>query len=241
MSEGWIKLHRQIQEHDFWKKEIFSRGQAWIDLLLLANHKNGYIRVRGIRIEVGRGKIGWSIISLAHRWHWSRGKAKRFLDELETDQQIVQQGNTVSSLIIVVNYNKYQFDSTADGTADGQQTVQQTDTNKNNKNEKNTSIKELVVIKPRESVVASSDATPAQILRDFFTNEASRETMVQEWLAKGMSEEIIRREVKKFCSYWTERNKTGTKERWELMKTFELRRRLVTWMRNSFNFSPRSV
>lgn len=96
--------------------------------------------------------------------------------------------------------------------------------------------------KKERDVVASSDApTPAQTVRDFFTNDASRETMIQRLIAKGLPEEDARREVKKFCLYWTEQNKTGTKERWELEKTFELRRRLTTWLSNFSKFSPRSV
>lgn len=138
---GWIKLHRRIMEGDSWLKEPFTRSQAWIDLLMLANHRDGYIRVRGVRVPVSRGQVGWSVVSLAERWKWSRGKAQRFLDELEMDQQIVQQGSTVSSLITVANYDEYQgngtADGTPDGTADGQQTVQQTDTNKKDNNGKN--------------------------------------------------------------------------------------------------------
>jgi hypothetical protein len=33
----------------------------------------------------------------------------------------------------------------------------------------------------------------------------------------------------KFCNYWTEKNKSRTKMRWELEKTFEIPRRLATW------------
>ena len=35
--------------------------------------------------------------------------------------------------------------------------------------------------------------------------------------------------LKSFCDYWTEPNKSKTKMRFELEKTFEISRRLVTW------------
>jgi len=35
--------------------------------------------------------------------------------------------------------------------------------------------------------------------------------------------------LNKFCNYWTEKNKSKTKMRFELEKTFEISRRLVTW------------
>lgn len=43
---------------------------------------------------------------------------------------------------------------------------------------------------------------------------------------------MVASELKHFTIHWTERNKTGTKMRWEIEKTFEIRRRLVTWFNN---------
>lgn len=40
-------------------------------------------------------------------------------------------------------------------------------------------------------------------------------------------------EVCNFCSLWTERNGTGTRERWQLQKTFEVNLRLGTWLRRA--------
>lgn len=109
-----------------WQEKPFDRARAWIDLVLQARYDDGYVRIRGIKVLVKRGDVGVSEVGLADRWGWSRGKVRRFLDELETVQQIVQQKNNVSSLISIVNYDLYQADGTANDTADGQQT----DTNK---------------------------------------------------------------------------------------------------------------
>ena len=53
----------------------------------------------------------------------------------------------------------------------------------------------------------------------------------------GILEDSVRKELISFISYWTERNKSGTKQRWELEKTFELKRRLNTWFRNAGKFN----
>ena len=38
--KGWIALYRAIIDNEFlWSDTPFARGQSWIDLLLLANHK----------------------------------------------------------------------------------------------------------------------------------------------------------------------------------------------------------
>lgn len=134
MHRGWIKLWRKISDNDLWLSEPFTRGQAWLDLLILANHKPGFFYCRGIKVLVERGQVGISEPALAERWQWSRGKVRRFLSELDTVQQIVQQKNNVTGLITITNYTSYQSDDTANDTADSTTDGQQTDTNKNDKN-----------------------------------------------------------------------------------------------------------
>jgi uncharacterized phage protein (TIGR02220 family) len=124
-KEGWFRFSRRLLSSDLWLAEPFTRGQAWIDLVGLAKFEDGSIRKRGIHMEIPRGVCSWSENELAERWQWSRGKVRRFLRELETVQQIVQQKNNVTTCIYIVNYERYQTDGTADGTANGQQTVQQ--------------------------------------------------------------------------------------------------------------------
>jgi hypothetical protein len=43
--------------------------------------------------------------------------------------------------------------------------------------------------------------------------------------------------LNKFCNYWTEKNPSKTKMRYELQKTFEISRRLVTWANNDKEFN----
>ena len=141
MHRGWVKIHRKLFDNPCWLDEPFTRGQAWVDLILLANHRDSHIRKRGIKIPVLRGQVGWSQRALSERWKWSRGKVIRFLDELEAGQQIVPQKNNVSGLITIVNYGLYQQDSTTDdttnSTTDGPQTGHKQYQNKNDKNDKN--------------------------------------------------------------------------------------------------------
>lgn len=106
--DGWVKLHRKIMDNPLYLSEPFTRMQAWIDLLLLANHKDGFFYVRGNKVTVGRGQIGTSSRTLASRWQWSRGKVERFLDELEQNGQIKPQKTNVITLISICNYIEYQ-------------------------------------------------------------------------------------------------------------------------------------
>lgn len=47
--------------------------------------------------------------------------------------------------------------------------------------------------------------------------------------------------IKDFIGYWTEPNKSNTKFRQELEKTWDLSRRLTTWVGNDFNKSKKDI
>lgn len=132
MSSGYIKLYRSIQDNPAWTAEPFSRQQAWIDLLLLANHAPSFVRIAGRKIEMERGQLAWSIVNLANRWQWSSGKVSRFINELKTMHQIEHQNKVVTSVITIVNYDRYQSndvsDDRPDGRPDGDQIDDQTAT-----------------------------------------------------------------------------------------------------------------
>lgn len=166
-NKGWICLHRKIMDDDLWISEPFTRGQAWVDLLLLANHKPGTIRRRGIAFIVNRGQVGYGEESLARRWKWSRGKVRRFLEELRkrhqiskvtlgrlcvdsdsTTEKVVQKNISVSSCIEIVNYSRYQVHDTENDTEDRQKTDGRRYRNNNDNNENNDNKKEERVEKP---------------------------------------------------------------------------------------------
>jgi len=108
---GYIKLHRSLKDHLLWTDDPFSRGQAWVDLIMLANFKQTSFRKRGIRVIVERGQVAYSTKGLADRWHWSRPKVDRYLTELTAVHQIVHQKTNLTTLITIVNYEKYQEES----------------------------------------------------------------------------------------------------------------------------------
>jgi hypothetical protein len=139
---GWIKIHRNITENPMYFSEPFTRMQAWIDLLLVANYRDSVIYVRGNKVDVKRGQIAKSQDFFATRWKWSRGKVIRFLDELQKCGQIVQQKSNVITLISVVNYEYYQQDGTTDG--------QQTDSRQYNKRTTDGTTDEPQIVQPNE-------------------------------------------------------------------------------------------
>lgn len=140
MHRGYIKLWRAIEDWPDYFAEKFTRAQAWIDLVMLANHKDASFRKRGNLVVLKRGQLAQSEEKLAERWKWGRGKVRAFLNELETGQQIVQQKSRLITVITIVNYEIYQETGQQIVQQTGQQTEQQivqqynNDKNVNNEN-----------------------------------------------------------------------------------------------------------
>ena len=139
--QGYIKLYRQIIENPIWLIKPFSEGQAWVDLLCIATFDKGFIKSKnGQIIQLKRGDCGYSILSLSKRWGWSRGKVTRYLSLLNEQKMIQQKTDGKLTIISIINFDKYQNQTTNDTTNDttnGQQMIQQTDTINNDNNDKN--------------------------------------------------------------------------------------------------------
>lgn len=88
--------------------------------------------------------------------------------------------------------------------------------------------------------------TPGEIARDFFaptgTATLYRGTILKEVAETiGAPEEAVVAEARKFYTYWTEPTKSGTKQRWETERTFEVKRRLYKWLSNTNKFSQKGT
>ncbi|WP_323703514.1 DnaD domain protein [Mammaliicoccus sp. Dog046] len=111
MSEnlGWISLHRSIQNHWLFQEDRkFSKFEAWIDLILIANHKDGKVMHDGQLIDVKRGQKLTSLRKLGNQWNWSITKVDKFLNILHEDGMIVLKKDTKKTLVTIVNYDVYQ-------------------------------------------------------------------------------------------------------------------------------------
>ena len=127
---GHIKLHRAIQDNPFYLSEPFTKVMAWIDLLLNAKYEDEMEWYRGTEIIVKRGQLVVSLGELSKKWKWPKSKVQRFLDYLERENAIerpirsavrsaVRTPIQLSSLISIVNYEKYQTSITNTDTECG--------------------------------------------------------------------------------------------------------------------------
>ncbi|MDP2207305.1 MAG: hypothetical protein Q8K98_00855 [Bacteroidota bacterium] len=106
--EGWIKLHRSIEENEMYFADRFTRMQAWIDLLLLANHKAAVVFIRGIELRLKPGESFHSWSTLGKRWKWNRKTVGRFLKYLRNKQMIHYRTAYKIGVITIVKWENYQ-------------------------------------------------------------------------------------------------------------------------------------
>jgi len=149
MDNGWIKLHRKIQDHWLWEDPV--KLKWWIDILLTVNHKPVKINIGYDLIECDRGQSIMSLSRWAERWKVSRHTVRNFFDLCAKDGMISRKVYSKTTQITVCNYDDYQLTLRNEGqmkdklrTDEGQMR----DTNKKDKNSKN--IKEKEINKEKE-------------------------------------------------------------------------------------------
>lgn len=137
-------MHRKVLDHPLYKeKRTFSKFEAWVDLLLLANHKNNKFILGNELIEVEKGSFVTSEMKLMERWGWGKSKLRGFLDMLEKDEMIVKKSDRKKTTITICNYCVYQGSEIKNRPqADREQTdnrlITDTNNNDNNVNKKRT-------------------------------------------------------------------------------------------------------
>lgn len=123
--QGWVKLHRQIMENEFYFSERFTRTQAWVDLLLLATHKERTLYIRGVEIKLQKGQLCYSQVSLSKRWKWNPRTVLKWLRELSNRQMIHTKKSNVTTIISINKWDLYQGCAEQSAEQNTQQTTQQ--------------------------------------------------------------------------------------------------------------------
>ncbi len=168
---GWISLHRSIEEHwTFKEKRKFSKFEAWIDILLMVNHKDKKIVLGNELIVVKRGQKITSIRQLCERWHWSNNKVKNFLKMLEEDGMLNVKSDAKKTLLTVVKYDVYQSQNLEmRRESDAKATRMHTNNNDNNVNNENKENKD----NKRQSVFSFYQENGFGVLRPYIADQIS--------------------------------------------------------------------
>ena len=145
-NQGWISIHRKLRDNQLWtEKRVFSKAEAWIDILLMVNHKEAKVIIKNTMITVGRGESILSLGSWSLRWNWNKSATRRFLSLLQDDEMIELKNESITTRLTVCNYESYQDSRNANETqvkrkrnaSETQVTPNNNVNNENNENKEN--------------------------------------------------------------------------------------------------------
>ena len=219
----YIPISRRLFEHHLWcEKRIFSRFEAWLDILQSARFEDTKQLIGNRLIEVKRGQMLVSLRYLAARWQWSTKKVGTFLELLIQDGMIVKETpkETGQTVITICNYDKYNALTPKEETPRKQEgnTLETPWKQQGNKIKKDKKEKKV-----EESTAGAVDKKTAATAATLERKNTFYQSLVP--YVGSYPKEMIRA----FFNYWSEQNKSGTRMRYELEKTWELPKRLATW------------
>ena len=128
-KQGWIKIHRQLLEWE-WYDDI-NVTRLFLHILLKANHKSK--NYKGEIVKVGEHLTSRDILS--KETGLTIRQVRTALTKLKTTNELTINSSSQGTKIQIVNYEKYQV-TTNELTTKRPATDQQTTSNKNVKNEK---------------------------------------------------------------------------------------------------------
>jgi hypothetical protein len=208
---GWIKLHRSLINWEWYDDHNATR--LLVHLLISVNYEDK--KWKGQVIKAGSMVLSWD--TLAASVHLSAQQVRTAMAKLESSGEVTRQATNRNQLVTLVKWEDLQSKEALDNRPSNRQTTgkQQTDNRQitTTKEEKeNKEPKEVKNIEDRKLKFAHT-------LEPFL-----------EQYGKDM--------INKFYSYWTEPNKSNSKFKQELLKTWSLSHRLANWDSNNFNSKP---
>ena len=147
--EGWISLHRKILENPILNRSrVYSNFEAWIWLLLKANHKDNKFMLGTELVKVKKGSMITSQKKLCRQFRWGSTKLRNFLKVLQKDKMLLLETNTQSTQITICNYESYQDSQISNKTQTTHaQHTNNTRTKTNNKDNKDNKVNNIITNK----------------------------------------------------------------------------------------------
>ena len=212
--DGWIKIHYKFLSWEWFQDDGMVR--LFINLLLRANFQPK--KWKGILLE--RGQLVTGRRQLSIETGLSERTIRTCLQRLEDTGEITIKTTNKFSIITICNYDTYQYED----NKNGQQTTNKRQTNDQQTTTAKEYNKERIYKKETSTVVDAKKSFSLTLAENLEKrNKSFYQSLVP--YVDTYGKELIRA----FFDYWTEPNKSKTKMRFELEKTWDVKRRLKTW------------
>ena len=212
--EGWIKIHYKFLSWEWFQDDGMVR--LFINLLLRANYQPK--KWKGMAIE--RGQLVTGRKQLCLETGLSERTIRTCLQRLEDTGEITRKSTNKFSIVTICNYDTYQHED----LQNDQQTTNKRPTNDQQTTTTSEYKKERIYKKESSTIVEPKKKISLTLIENLEKrNKLFYESLVP--YVETYGKELIRA----FYDYWTEPNKSKTKMRFELEKTWDVKRRLNTW------------
>jgi len=209
-NNGWIKLYRDLLKKPIWLNSTPEQKTILITLLLMANHDEVEWEWKGKKFLCKPGQFVTSLETISRKAGngISIRNIRTALSRFEKLDFLTNESTKTGRLITICNWDTYQQKESAPDKATDKDLTKTRQLTRMINNENNI-IKEKLHKKETEFKKAIEP----------FVEKYGEET------------------CNNFFLYWTEPNKSKTKLRFELEKTWDLPRRLANWARNEKLFN----
>jgi hypothetical protein len=219
---------RQTIESDIFRNKPDKWFKIWFFIVSSVNHskRNGFDRGTGF----------FQYKQIMYETGATQPQVDQFVRFAKRTTMITTRKTTRGLILNILNYDKYQNldnykNDTKNDEAHEMETIQKR--NINDTIHKNERIKELKNENIGEGISAIASPTPKEISERFFEEGSDLQKTSIDFLSeRGMERSEAEREIAKFVNHWTEASPSGKKLKWQMEKTFEIKKRLNTWIGN---------
>ena len=251
--EGYIKLSRKFFSNDMWNEaRTFSSCEAWLDLIQSARFEATprMESIGGREVSYTRGQYPASIRFLR--------KVRTFLALLRRENMITLSKEQGMNIITLVKYNEYNgtpsdtSDDTANDTGCDTTIAQEISKLRLQVTQLTTQLLTQPVTHQQNETEERHTGDTKQIkgknnIKENSTNVESKKAAAK---AATLSRKNVfyqslvsyvgqypKEMIRAFFDYWSELNKSETKMRYELEKTWETAKRLATWAKRERDYA----
>jgi len=232
--EGWIKIHRSIEEWE-WEGDPLMY-YFWVRLLIRVNYED--TEWKGMIVP--RGSMITSLSNLAHDMHLSVKQVRTYTERLTKRNQIVTQTTNKWTKITICKYEDYQGCSETKGqtkgTLEDKQNVNQRATNKEDKKKEYNISPDNAPACTRTEKSLEDWRFISSVRRTILGNdkdkiaEYKKEVFSKEVYALAEKVGMSQQQQEAFISWWTERSPGNEKIKAEFEVTFDMESRMRSWV-----------
>ena len=226
MNEGWIKLHRSLLEWEWFTDS--NTLHVFIYLLLKANIKD--VKYKGF--VVPKGSLVVTVSDIGNTLGLSYKAVRTAFEHLKVSEQITTQATNKFTIVTICKYLDYQVVENNERQTKGLQNANKGRTRgerrasieEEDKEDKKENINILYSLEGENAVVNSQPSAPRKADRDLEKIEQDFRAELYQYIG-----EYSPKMLEDFAGYWLERSTRGKKFRFEMEKTWSMKRRLATW------------